>query len=244
LIIGTFAPDLEFFLRFTPKGRYGHTAEGIFLFSVPVAFGVFLLFHAFVKEPLAALLPRFVRERIATGAYPLTLRRPLQLVLVLVSILAGALTHVLWDSFTHAGYWPYRHLPFLAASFLLPYVGEIHGYKLLQEASTLLGCAAVGFWFLRWLRTAPVRRESAGARVPRFQVQIARFAVPLLALLAAIVRAQVGAGLPTSPQRLEMWLGDFVVTAITLAWLGLLTWGVWLVRMTPRLARPAPGSIE
>ena len=245
LIIGTFAPDLEFFLRFTPKGRYGHTASGIFLFSLPVAFGVFWLFHAFVKEPLAALLPRGVRQRISTGSYPLSLRRPHQLFMVVVSILAGAGTHVLWDSFTHAGYWPYRHLPFLADAFVLPHVGEIHVYKALQEASTLLGCVAVAVWFLHWARTSPVQRDFAGARVPGDQVQIARLAVPLVALFAAIARAQIGDGFPTSPRSLEIWLGDFIVTAITLAWLGLLTWGFVLARLTaPRLARPAPGSIK
>ena len=245
LIIGTFAPDLEFFLRFTPKGRFGHTVPGIFLFSLPVAFGVYCLFHAFVKEPLAALLPRVVRERISIGANPVSLRRPLELIQVLVSILAGAATHVLWDSFTHAGYWPYRHLPFLAASFFLPFVGEVHGYKVLQEASTLAGCVAVAFWFRHWVRTAPERREFAGARVPGAQVQVVRFALPLMALIAALVRAELGDGFPTSPHLLEMWLGDFVVTAITLAWLGLLTWGFLLERLNPpRLARPAPGSIK
>ena len=73
LIIGTFTPDLEFFLRFAPKGPFGHSPRGLFLFCLPVGFVVFWLFHAVVKEPLAALMPRAVRQRVPADPYPLPL---------------------------------------------------------------------------------------------------------------------------------------------------------------------------
>jgi hypothetical protein len=239
LIVGTFAPDLEFFLRFGTKSHFGHTLAGLFLFSLPVGFAVFWLFHAFVKEPLAALMPTAVRQRITAGIYPISLREPLQLGLVLVSILVGEATHMLWDSFTHDRYWPYRHLPLLKQKLAIPGLGPMHYYKLFQYGSTVIGCIAVCVWFVHWLRTAPLQQHPPGDQVPAAQVRFARIAIPVVALLGALVRAQLGAPLLPNPHRAEIWLTDFSVTAITLVWFEFLVWGLMLPRFTNRDLPPA-----
>ena len=228
LIIGTFTPDLEFFLRFAPKGPFGHTTRGLFLFCLPVGFVVFWLFHAIVKEPLAALMPRAVRQRVPGEPYPLSLWQPLQLALVLVSIFVGALTHLLWDSFTHPGHWPAHHLPFLTQAVTLPVVGVVHWYKLLQYFSTVFGCLAVFFWFLHWIRTAPIQQEPAGSLVSPAHVRIARVAIPSIALLGAVFRTLIALGHPGTPRGIEIWAGEFAVTAISIAWLELVAWGLTL----------------
>ena len=228
LIFGTFAPDLEFFLRFAPKGPFGHTARGLFLFCLPVGFGVFWIFHDLVKEPLAALMPRAIRERIVPGVYPMSLRRPLQLALIVVSILIGSLTHLLWDSFTHGGYWPGRHLPALWEVFTWPVVGEVHLYKLLQYVSTVLGLVVVFFWVLHWARTAPVQPQPAGRSVPVSHVRIARILIPATAVLGGLVRAWISIHDPVTPRAWEIWVGDFVVATTSFAWLELMLWGITL----------------
>jgi hypothetical protein len=245
LIIGTFAPDLEFFLRFAPHGPYGHTAKGLFYFSLPVALIVFWIFHALVKEPLAAMLPAAVREKIVAGECPLSLRRPLSLILVIVSILIGEATHMLWDSFTHLSYWPVQHIPLLKAAMTLPILGVVHVYKLLQYASTAFGLIAVFFWFRHWIRATPVQPNSAGSNVPMHQVRIARVLIPAVALAAAVVRAFLGIHHPSTPRGAEIWLGDFVVASISFAWLELMAWGLILPHRGPPLLAPdAPGSIK
>jgi|HubBroStandDraft_1064217.scaffolds.fasta_scaffold451974_2 hypothetical protein len=35
LVIGTFAPDLEYFVRFSPNDGYGHTLVGALVLSLP-----------------------------------------------------------------------------------------------------------------------------------------------------------------------------------------------------------------
>src|ERR1700733_13386002 len=219
LIIGTFTPDLEFFLRFAPKGPFGHTTRGLFLFCLPAGFIVFWLFHAVVKEPLAALMPRAVRQRVPADPYPIPLWQPLQLALVLLSILVGALTHDLWDSFTHAGYWPAQHWPFLMQPVTLPLLGVVHVHKLLQYASSVFGCVAVFFWFLHWVRTAPIQHEPAGCTGPPAQVRIARFAIPVIALIGAAIRPLIGTDHSPKHRGGEFWLGEFAVTVISLVWL-------------------------
>ncbi len=228
LIFGTFAPDLEFFLRFAPKGPFGHSTRGLFLFCLPVAFGCFWIFHDIVKEPLAALMPRDLRERIVPGIYPMSLRRPLQLLLICASILIGATTHILWDSFTHATFWPGRHFTFLQETFVLPVVGVVHTYKLLQYASTIFGLVVVFFWLRHWMRTAPVQVNPAGSSVPAHQARIARILIPASALVGGFARALVGVHYARTPRALEVWVGEFVVAAISLAWVELMIWGFTL----------------
>ena len=242
LIIGTFAPDLEFFLRFAPKGPFGHTFRGLFLFCLPVGLIVFWVFHEVVKEPLAALMPKYIRDRIDSSAYPLSLRRPLQLLLVLVSILIGAATHIFWDSFTHAGYWPSEHWPLLWYTTALPGLGPVHVYKILQYVSTVFGSLAVLLWCQYWLRHAPIQPHPAGELVPARQAQIARILIPVLAVLGAVVRAKISRAYFTGPREVEFWIGEFVVATISFAWLELIAWGLTLP--PPALRDPFPQTAE
>lgn len=228
LIFGTFAPDLEFFFRFAPHGPFGHSPRGLFLFCLPAAFGVFWIFHDLVKEPLAALMPRMVRERIPPGIYPMSLRQPLQLVLIAVSILIGSLTHDLWDSFTHNRRWPGNDIAFIHETFTAPVVGEVHIYKFLQYASTLLGIVVLYIWFRHWLRTAPVQSYPAGSSVQPSQIRIARVVIPIVAVIGGLARTFIGYHPLDTPRGIEIWVGIFVVATISFAWLALMLWGFTL----------------
>jgi uncharacterized protein DUF4184 len=240
LIIGTFAPDLEFFVRFGPRGPFGHTARGLFLFALPAAFMMFWLYEEVVKEPLVALLPLSVRERIAQAPYMLSLRRPRQLGLVVLSLLVGAATHILWDSFTHERSWPWHPPALFNHTVTMPLVGVVHYYKLLQYFSTVFGLIAVFFWLRHWLRTAPVQQIPAGSSVPRSQVRLARILIPITVILGASFRALLGASHLGTPRGLETVVADFVVTLISLTWLELMVWGFALPVPANDLLPPPP----
>ena len=66
LLVGTFAPDFEYFLRLAPDDRFGHTLLGTFVLTLPVALLVLWLFHRYVKLPLATLLPDAIQRRLAS----------------------------------------------------------------------------------------------------------------------------------------------------------------------------------
>ncbi len=68
LVIGTFAPDFEYFLRVTHSGRFGHTLVGSFVFTLPVALVVLWIFHTFVKVPVTMLLPDAIQRRLAKSS--------------------------------------------------------------------------------------------------------------------------------------------------------------------------------
>jgi hypothetical protein len=66
LLVGTFAPDFEYFLRLSPDGGFGHTVLGTFVLTLPLALLVLWLFHTFVKLPVARLLPDAIQRRLAS----------------------------------------------------------------------------------------------------------------------------------------------------------------------------------
>jgi hypothetical protein len=81
--------------------------------------------------------------------------------------------------------------------------------------------------------------------VPASQARIARILSPLLALCAAVIRTVINVRHPTTPRGAEIWLGDFVVAAISFAWLELMAWGLMLPPgERPLLAPDAPTPIK
>ena len=108
LLIGTFAPDFEYFLRFSAHDRFGHTLFGSFVLTLPLALVVLWLFHNFAKVPVIRLLPNQLQMRLANHLGKFRFGGWRRFALIVASVLVGIATHLLWDSFTHP-----RHLALL-----------------------------------------------------------------------------------------------------------------------------------
>lgn len=85
LVAGAVAPDLGYYVPVLPT----HNVLGGFLAGVTL-----LLVGRLLLPSVMALVPAFVRERVAR---PGPVRRPVWRAL---SIVAGVLTHLVWDAFT------------------------------------------------------------------------------------------------------------------------------------------------
>ncbi len=181
-------------------------------------------------------MPHAVRQKIVSGTYPLSLRRPSELFLILLSILIGAASHLLWDSFTHGGYWPARHFPWFWEKVHFPLIGNLYHFKILQYVSTVFGMLVVFLWCLQWIRTAPVQQHPAGSSVSPSHARLARVLIPAVALLGGLLRAVFGVGHPQTPRDVQAWIVDFVVAAISLTWLELMIWGFTLPARRSRTA--------
>lgn len=148
LIAGSLSPDLEYFIRMSVKGLYGHTPAGIFLLDIPLALLLTFIFHGMIRDALMRNLPAFIRCRL----WPLRrdIRWPIyvktHLITVLLSLFIGALSHVLWDAFTHQDAFFITLFGWQAVNVnLLNY--EIPLYRVLQHASTLTGFAVIAAYF-------------------------------------------------------------------------------------------------
>jgi hypothetical protein len=183
LVIGSMAPDLEYFLRGDVVSRVGHTPLGLVAFCVPISVALTLVVRR-VAPTIAAHLPDLPPLHLKD--YALVARDPLPL--VALSALAGALTHVAWDGFTHGDGWAVERLPALATD-----LGPVKLWKALQHGSTLVG-AAITLWLMSIIGRRRLLRAWSGAESPAVAISHARLWTPAIVLaLAGIAWAALGA---------------------------------------------------
>lgn len=57
LVLGSMAPDFEYFLRGQPAGEIGHTFAGFVWFNLPLVILTYFIYQLFVHETLFNHLP-------------------------------------------------------------------------------------------------------------------------------------------------------------------------------------------
>jgi hypothetical protein len=222
VVVGSMAPDFEYFLWLSPQGRYFHSLPGLIIYTLPVALAVLWLFHRSVKFAVLRLLPNSVRMRLSFTDFSFGNAR--RFALLVLSMFVGALTHVLWDSITHneswlVQNWPPLHQKVMMLRWLIH--RPIMVYVILQYLSGLIGMGILLLWFIAWFRkTAPVYTiDSPLSRGTKFGIVLLLFSV---ALCGALLRTALLR--PTSPM---LTLGVFLVTWIAVLWWSLVVLGFW-----------------
>ena len=152
VVVGTMAPDIPYYVPLFVPRDLSHSFLG--LVTVDLALGVIgaLLWWFVLRRPIIDLFPRVIGTRIpAVGR--LAWRRvgwgwPLTVAVLLLSVLVGGATHLLWDSFTHPG-WVADHLALLRVQ-----AGPLLVEKWLQHASTVAGLVILAVWAVIRLRAS------------------------------------------------------------------------------------------
>jgi Domain of unknown function (DUF4184) len=152
LVIGSCMPDLPHFVPMGITRTQSHSLPALFWFSLPVGLVVFWVYHCFLKQPLLALAPSGLRRRLP----PSLISRPrAPLSDVLLSLLIGAATHFLWDSFTHYDGFAVAQIRWLDTTLAQVAGHKLHIYHVLQYGSSALGVGLLLFWTARWYLRAP-----------------------------------------------------------------------------------------
>jgi len=225
-VIGTFAPDFEYFLRLAPDRRLGHTIWGTFVFTLPLALLVLWIFHAFVKRPAAELMPHTVRVRLSPYLGRFRFGGPARFALIVASIVVGIATHLFWDSFTHGDTWAYWRWPWLRQSVHLPVHGMMPHYKILQHLSSLIGTAIVVIWLAFWYRRSKPSGEHLGESMTRTRRLAIIAAITAIAFASAVVRALVETEFLTIRLGYSRFAGEAVTTFIAILWWQLVVYGL------------------
>ncbi|MGX1541938.1 DUF4184 family protein [Streptomyces adustus] len=172
LVAGSFAPDMTYYAASVVPGamEFGdvtHSFPGVFTVDVLVAWALVGLW-SLLREPLVALLPRVRQRRWAAllhcGA-PRARARARTAARWYLSAVLGALTHVVWDAFTHHDRWGTRLIPVLGR--------EVAGrpvYWFAQYGSSAVAAVVIAAFVLIALRRTPADPTAgrpAGAGVER-----------------------------------------------------------------------------
>ena len=145
LVVGSMAPDFEYFLRMNTSSHWGHTWPGVLFFSFPAALVMLWVFHRFLKRSLLHLLPQAHRRHLEPYSGPFVFFPVARFALIVVSLWIGILTHLMLDSCTHdyglvVQWWPWLRTPvFRCGAQLVP----VH--DILQGVSSV-GLGLVMLW--------------------------------------------------------------------------------------------------
>ena len=143
LIIGSVAPDFEKFMRMRAYDNYSHTWESLFYFNLPLSLILAFLFHQLVRNTLIDNLPAVLQQRLVKYKnFDWVAHFKKHYVLIVVSILAGALSHIFWDAFTHNDGRFVKWLPILKGKLVWGSF-KVSIYNFLQMFTSLLGAFVV-----------------------------------------------------------------------------------------------------
>jgi Domain of unknown function (DUF4184) len=224
LVVGCTAPDLGYAAAW--DARLAHTLPGVALICVPLGLLAYVWAEVLVLPALARVLP--VVRGVQLGRFTRTRGLPVDVRGwggVLVALALGALSHVLWDGFTHAHLWP--------AHVLYPEVrvaGDVLLADVFQHLSSAAGLVPVAAAMVRAYPRLPAVEPLAPQR---FWVYAGA------ALVGAVLQAFRGVRWlhPGTPPFDVFWAG---------LWGGMrgllvvLTVAALLERALARVRRPAP----
>ncbi len=215
LVIGSMAPDFNYFIPYMPEKSFTHSIPGIFLFCIPVGFIVLFLFHKTLKQPFLSLLPENHRLRLLNFSSGFSFLPPRRLFLILFSMFLGVLTHLLWDSFTHLYGWGVIAFPFFQQPLI--HIGSrgIALYTVLQHLSTAIGLVIIGAWYWKWYQNIfPIPAPHKNVVTNRIRIGIL-FIMLLTAFLSALISAVVSIPDVQSLHQIRLFAGQIAIISIT-----------------------------
>jgi hypothetical protein len=185
-------PDSHYFLPWRMQHYETHSAASLVTYSLPAGLLVYWLFQYLIKVPLIELLPEGAYARWLPHEPPASIRSLRQWLIAACAIFVGALTHLVWDAFTHEGARGVRMLPVQDEPVLD--IGRHHLMfaRLLQDLSSLLGLMVVVLvivYGLRRGRENPVaNRRLSGSERRVWWVCLALLVVLLFGAFFALAR--------------------------------------------------------
>lgn len=148
LVLGSMAPDFEYFVKMRIESKIGHSFIGFAIFNLPLVIVLSLIFHFVIKNTLVLHLPKKVNSLIRCDENLFEKGIGLSWFIIFIySAIIGMFSHTFWDSFTHEKGYFVLLIPILKTRIL-----NIPIYKFLQHGSTLIGFCFI-FKFLYDVRS-------------------------------------------------------------------------------------------
>jgi hypothetical protein len=159
LMVGSMAPDFGYFFSHEASRALTHSFSGLFIFALPVGLLVWLFYVAFLEKAMITLLSDRWHTRFAhTDAITLKLVARASTAIVL-----GAVTHLLWDAFTHRGTFVTDAVPALLGP--TPGFAWLPIYHLLHALSSVVGLVIL----VRWSRH--LHRQPAKSLIRPYKIR-------------------------------------------------------------------------
>lgn len=209
LIIGSMIPDIDHFIPLYFLNIFTHTVPGIFSAAVPLGLLFFWIFQHHLKRPAIYLMPRYIQSRLTQFEAPISLRQ--NFFKVILSLMLGAFTHILWDGFTHLNGIGVKLFPILRYSVfqVSGYDGTI--YKILQHGGSIAALIVLARSIISWLKiqqAQPIRQQ---LHLSDKKKGFLWLSISLFSLLTGLVAAFYFNGFPEGYHHFRLFTRSYVV---------------------------------
>jgi len=182
-VIGSMVPDFGYLLPWRFARFQTHSAIALATFCLPVGLATYWFFQFLLKRALLELLPDGAYLRSRPSARAANIASLAAWLAAAAGILVGAVTHLVWDGFTHENARGVRMIPALNDT-----VADIAGhhllaYKLMQQGSSVAGLAIAAWIAWRALR-GPAAQPPGKRAIGRYERKAWLLAYALAALFA------------------------------------------------------------
>ncbi|OQY93207.1 MAG: hypothetical protein B6D37_12145 [Sphingobacteriales bacterium UTBCD1] len=150
LVIGSIAPDFEYFFRMAANSYYSHRWSGLFWFDLPLVIVLAFVYHEVVRDKLIDNLPAILAKRLQAFKkfnWPAYFKKNVPV--VIVSAIIGTASHILWDAFTHEQGIFNTEFERLKEIYNISNHHRFATYNLLQLISSIAGMLIVLYALLR-----------------------------------------------------------------------------------------------
>lgn len=203
LMVGSMAPDFGYFFSHSASRALTHSFTGLFVFSLPAGLLVWLFYVAVLEKATITLLSDRWHTRFAhTDAIT-----PGLIARASVAILLGAVTHLVWDDFTHRFTLSTELFPFLTGP--TPGLPWLPIYHLLHGLSSVVGLVILWIWAHR------LHRQPARSLIRPYRISERLRIAAVWFLAAATVTVAVLEWLPYVHHRYDAQLFSAAVGAMS-----------------------------
>lgn len=190
LVIGSLTPDFEYFLRMRIESNYSHTLGGLFWFDLPLGILLAFIFHNIIRDSLFDNSPKALKARFSKFRhFDWNRYFKKNWFVVIISVLIGASSHILWDSFTHDHGYFVEKIPALTNKVDVLGI-NLPILKILQHSSTIIGLFIIAFAIYK-LPKSQLEREKINLKYWAFIVGVILIII-LIRLLAGLEVRQYG----------------------------------------------------
>jgi len=227
LVIGSMTPDFPYFILFFPQNGFSHSIIGLFLFCIPVGLVSLVLFHSLIKCPALSLLPNNHQHRLYHVAKSFSFWPLPRFLLIILSIIWGAFTHILWDSFTHPKGWMVQQLIVLKSPIFTIGSHSIPIYEFLQHGSTIVGGILLVYWYWEWYKQTHSSTVPENLVLTTSTKLIIFIAMSFIALFTAVVSGLLSIPFIQTSLYYRLLIGQIFIVSISTFTLELVLFGAY-----------------
>lgn len=227
LVIGSIAPDVGYYFGRFDLAAAAHTLRGLVTICLPTGLALISLVRI-LHRPIATLLPSPHRQALLPlprmpRLTPSTMWR------VSLSVMIGAATHVVWDSFTHGtGYLVATRALLRVPVFVLG-TRSIPLFDVLQHASTALGVGILVVAYVRWLRSFDPDSPAPGLHSDGWRYGLLG-ALGAIALATALPLAYFASSSNSGSSNITLFVVRYVISCTTIFTVTLSAASLWIAR--------------